>query len=104
MTQRHALITGAGSGIGSAIALALAQTQGSCRLTLCGRSQDKLQAQAENLRAHVPDVAVLIAPMDVADAHSVEAAVQQAKARFGRGSVRPGRLIKPGDQSESQED
>ncbi len=83
MTQRHALITGAGSGIGAAIALALAQTPGGCRLTLCGRSQDKLQAQADTLRTHVPDVAVLIAQMDVADAHSVEAAVQQAQARFG---------------------
>jgi NAD(P)-dependent dehydrogenase (short-subunit alcohol dehydrogenase family) len=81
MTARHALITGAGSGIGAAIARVLAQA--GCRLTLCGRSQDKLQAQAETLRAHVPDVAVLIAPMDVADASSVEAAVQQAQARFG---------------------
>ena len=42
---RHALITGAGSGIGAAVALALAQ-QG-CRLTLAGRSQEKLQRQAE---------------------------------------------------------
>ena len=81
MTSRHALITGAGSGIGAAIALVLAQA--GCRLTLCGRSQEKLQAQAENLRTHVSDVAVLIAPMDVADATSVEVAVQQAQARFG---------------------
>ena len=44
MTARHALITGAGSGIGAAIALTLAQA--GCRLTLCGRSQEKLQAQA----------------------------------------------------------
>jgi len=29
-----------------------------------------------------------------------ESAVDQAQARFGRGSVRPGRLIKPGDQEE----
>ncbi len=78
---RHALITGAGAGIGAAIALQLAQA--GCRLTLCGRSQDTLQAQAEALRAQVPDVAVLIAPMDVADEHAVQAAVQQAQARFG---------------------
>ena len=55
---RHALITGAGAGIGAAIALQLAQA--GCRLTLCGRSHDTLQAQAEALRAQVPDVAVLI--------------------------------------------
>ena len=79
--DRHALITGAGTGIGAAIALQLAQA--GCRLTLCGRSQDKLQAQAEALRAQVPDVAVLIVPMDVTDEHAVQAAMQQAQARFG---------------------
>ena len=78
---RHALITGAGAGIGAAIALALAQA--GCRLTLCGRSQDKLQAQAEALRAQAPEVAALIAPMDVGDEQSVQAAVAQAQARFG---------------------
>ena len=78
---RHALITGAGAGIGAAIALQLAQA--GCRLTLCGRTQDKLQAQAEALRAQVPDVALLIAPMDVADEHAVQVAVLQAQARFG---------------------
>jgi len=79
--EHHALITGAGSGIGAAVALTLAQ-QG-CRLTLCGRSQDKLQQQAERLRAQVPDLAVLLAPMDVSDPHSVQAAVQHAQAQFG---------------------
>ena len=81
LNNRHAFITGAGAGIGADIALQLAQA--GCRLTLCGRSQDKLQAQAEALRAQVPDVAVLIAPMDVADEHAVQAAVQQAQASFG---------------------
>ncbi len=79
--SRHALVTGAGSGIGAAVALALARA--GHRLTLCGRSHDKLQAQAEALRAAVPDAAFLVAPMDVADAASVQAAVQQAQARFG---------------------
>jgi len=79
--SRHALVTGAGSGIGAAVALALARA--GHRLTLCGRSHDKLQAQAEALRAAVPDAALLVAPMDVADAASVQAAVQQAQARLG---------------------
>ena len=96
MTSRHALITGAGSGIGAAIALVLAQA--GCRLTLCGRSQGKLQAQAETLRTHVPDVAVLIAPMDVADASSVEVAVQQAQARFGPVNI----LVNNAGQASSQ--
>lgn len=81
MHNRHALITGAGAGIGAAIAIALAQA--GCRITLCGRTHDKLQAQAEALRAQMPDVPVLIAPMDVGDEHAVQAAVQQAQARFG---------------------
>ncbi len=81
MNARHALITGAGSGIGAAVALALARA--GHRLTLCGRSHDKLQAQAEAVRAQVPDAALLVAPMNVADAHSVQAAVQQAQGRFG---------------------
>ena len=81
LTDRHALITGAGSGIGAAVALALAQ-QG-CRLSLAGRSHDKLQQQAERLRAQVPHLAVVLAPMDVSDPHSVQAAVQQAQAQLG---------------------
>lgn len=79
--NRHAFITGAGSGIGAAIALTLAQ-QG-CRLTLAGRSHDKLQQQAEALRAQVPDVAIVLAPMDITDPHAVQVGVQQAQARFG---------------------
>ena len=93
---RHALITGAGAGIGAAIALQLAQA--GCRLTLCGRSQGTLQAQAETLRAQVPDVAVLIAPMDVADEHAVQAAVQQAQARFGPVNI----LVNNAGQASSQ--
>jgi len=48
MNNRHALITGAGGGIGAAIALLLAQV--GCRLALCVRSQGTLQAQAEDMR------------------------------------------------------
>lgn len=93
---RHALITGAGAGIGADIALQLAQA--GCRLTLCGRSQGTLQAQAEALREQVPDVAVLIAPMDVADEHAVQAAVQQAQARFGPVNI----LVNNAGQASSQ--
>ncbi|MEK7347113.1 MAG: SDR family oxidoreductase [Pseudomonadota bacterium] len=94
--NRHALITGAGAGIGAAIALALAQA--GCRITLCGRTQDTLQTQAEVLRAQVPHVAVLIAPMDVGDEQSVQAAVQQAQARFGPVNI----LVNNAGQAQSQ--
>jgi NAD(P)-dependent dehydrogenase (short-subunit alcohol dehydrogenase family) len=96
LDDRHALITGAGAGIGAAIALQLAQA--GCRLTLCGRSQGTLQAQVEALREQVPDVAVLIAPMDVADAHAVQAAVQLAHARFGPVNI----LVNNAGQASSQ--
>jgi NAD(P)-dependent dehydrogenase (short-subunit alcohol dehydrogenase family) len=96
MQGRHALITGAGAGIGAAIALKLAQA--GCRLTLCGRSQGTLQAQAEALREQVPDVAVLIAPMDVTDEQAVQAAVQQAQARFGLVNI----LVNNAGQASSQ--
>jgi NAD(P)-dependent dehydrogenase (short-subunit alcohol dehydrogenase family) len=92
----HALITGAGAGIGAAIALQLAKA--GCRLTLCGRSQGTLQAQAEALREQVSDVAVLIAPMDVADEHAVQAAVQQAQSRFGPVNI----LVNNAGQASSQ--
>lgn len=81
LAQRHALITGAGSGIGAAVALALAR-QG-CRLTLAGRSHERLAQQAEQLRQLVPDLAVVLAPMDITDPQAVQAAVQQAQARLG---------------------
>ncbi|MGV0960553.1 MAG: SDR family NAD(P)-dependent oxidoreductase [Limnohabitans sp.] len=93
---RHALVTGAGSGIGAAIARALAQA--GCRLTLAGRSLDKLQAQAEQLRAQVPELAVLLAPMDVADPHAVQAAVQLAQARLGPVHI----LVNNAGQAQSQ--
>lgn len=96
LQDRHALITGAGSGIGAAIALTLARE--GCRLTLAGRSHERLQQQAEQLRAQVPDLAVVLAPMDVADAHAVEAAVQQALGRFGAVNI----LVNNAGQAQSQ--
>ncbi len=96
LNDRHALITGAGAGIGAAIALALAQA--GCRITLCGRTQDTLQAQAETLRAQVPDVAVLIVPMDVSDEQAGQVAVQQAQACFGPVNI----LVNNAGQAQSQ--
>ena len=96
LNNRHALITGAGSGIGAAVALALAQ-QG-CRLTLAGRSQDKLQQQAEQLRRQVPDAAVVLAPMDITDPHAVQAAVQQAQTQLGPVNI----LVNNAGQAKSQ--
>ena len=96
LSQRHAFITGAGSGIGAAVALALAQ-QG-CRLTLAGRSQDKLQQQAEQLRVQAPDAAMVLAPMDITDPKAVQAGVQQAQAQLGAVNI----LVNNAGQAQSQ--
>lgn len=94
--QRHALITGAGTGIGAAVAQVLAQA--GCKLTLSGRARDKLERSAEALRASVPGLVVQLAPMDVADADAVQAAVQQACAAFGPVHV----LVNNAGQARSQ--
>lgn len=96
LSNRHALVTGAGSGIGAAIALTLAQH--GCRLTLAGRSHDKLQQQAEVLRATVPDLAIMLSPMDISDPHTVQAAVQQTQAKLGPVHI----LVNNAGQAQSQ--
>ena len=73
---RHALVTGGGSGIGAAIALALAQ-QGQ-QVTVLGRRMDALQSVA---RLH-PDVMQAVCA-DVADANQVATALNNAQERFG---------------------
>jgi len=75
----HAVITGGGSGIGAAIARALAAE--GARLTLIGRRRDALEATAASLpHAHV-------APADVADRAAVEAAFDSARSAHGPISI-----------------
>jgi len=73
---KHALVTGGGSGIGAAIALALVE-QGA-RVTVLGRRMEPLQA----LVAQHPDALHAVCA-DIADAAQVAAAVQGAQSRFG---------------------
>lgn len=73
---KHALVTGGGSGIGAAIALALVE-QGA-RVTVLGRRMEPLQA----LVAQHPDALHAVCA-DIADAEQVAAAVQDAQSRFG---------------------
>ena len=56
----------------------------------------------ENLQEDSPEQLVLGAREK--GWREAESAVDQAQARFGRGSVRPGRLIKPGEQEEDPAD
>jgi NAD(P)-dependent dehydrogenase (short-subunit alcohol dehydrogenase family) len=75
MSERHVLITGGGTGIGAAIAQALADE--GAKLTLVGRKLTPLQAVASGL----PQAQAI--PCDVTDPTSVENAFEQATANFG---------------------
>jgi NAD(P)-dependent dehydrogenase (short-subunit alcohol dehydrogenase family) len=71
------MITGAGSGIGRAVALALAGD--GYRVVLAGRRRDRLE---ETARAAGPGA--LVVPTDVAEPDQVGALFAQARGAFGR--------------------
>ena len=73
---RHALVTGAGRGIGAAIATRLAHE--GARVTLLGRNR----AALERLSAELGDATQVVCA-DVADGAAVAAAIAEAAARFG---------------------
>ena len=74
-----ALVTGAGSGIGRAVALALAGE--GYAVILAGRRAEALEATA----AQAPSGArMLAAPTDVGDPDAVKVLFEKAKAEFGR--------------------
>lgn len=79
--ERTAVITGAGTGIGAACALALAD---SCsRLVLLGRRLDKLEHVADELRGGHPDLLVDCRSVDVSDVAAVQEFVDWATAELG---------------------
>lgn len=76
LRNEHVVVTGAGRGIGAAIAHALAQT--GARLSLIGRTRESLDKVAAELRT---ETCVVVA--DVTDGAAVQSAFAQAKERFG---------------------
>ena len=75
MIDKHAVVTGGGTGIGSAIATALAEA--GLKVTVMGRRPEPLEAVCagrDNMQA---------IRCDVTDGESVSAAFAQAAARFG---------------------
>lgn len=80
MAQRAAIVTGASSGIGLAIAHVLGQE--GYGLTIAARRPDKLEAAAEELRADGCDVEVVAGPLSEED--GVRAVVEAHRARYGR--------------------
>jgi NAD(P)-dependent dehydrogenase (short-subunit alcohol dehydrogenase family) len=78
--KKIALVTGAGSGIGKAVALALAQA--GYVTVLAGRRRDPLVATAHEVEAM--GARCLVVPTDVSDADAVDALFAAIKANFGR--------------------
>ena len=76
LTGHHAVVTGAGSGIGRAIAERLAEA--GCQVTLIGRHMGRLTETADR----IGDLA-FTAPADVTDADMLAAAIEAGRDRFG---------------------
>ncbi len=77
MTRKVAVVTGAGSGIGKAVALVLARA--GYAVVLAGRRRDALEEVAREAGAEALPV-----PADVTDPASVAALFERAADRFGR--------------------
>jgi NAD(P)-dependent dehydrogenase (short-subunit alcohol dehydrogenase family) len=77
--EKVAIVTGAGSGIGRQVALALLHEQYS--VVLAGRRREALEATAA---AAPPGSRTLVAPTDVGDPSSVSALFARTKEVFGR--------------------
>jgi NAD(P)-dependent dehydrogenase (short-subunit alcohol dehydrogenase family) len=80
MAEKVAVVTGGGSGIGRAVALALA-AQGHS-VVIAGRRKDRLEATAAE--ASATGQRMLAVPTDVADPGSVGRLFSTTKDRFGR--------------------
>ncbi len=77
--DQHFTVTGAGTGIGRAIALRLAEE--GANLSLVGRREAPLQETADSARSL--GTSVLIRSCDVRDRHQVDEAFGQAAAELG---------------------
>ena len=78
--QKVALVTGAGTGIGRAVALALMKE--GYAAVLAGRRRDKLEETASAGKATGADT--LVVPTDVSDPEQIRTLFVRAKERFGR--------------------
>ena len=80
--DRVALVTGASSGIGHAVAHRLAVELG-MRVVVCARRADRLTALATHIHAARPDAEVLAIPCDLRDEAAILAMFTQIRERFG---------------------
>lgn len=79
LSDHHALVTGGGTGIGAAIARALAAE--GAKLTLVGRRREPLEEVAAEIDG------ATVATADVSDPAQVEAAFAEARAAYGRVTI-----------------
>jgi NAD(P)-dependent dehydrogenase (short-subunit alcohol dehydrogenase family) len=79
-SQKVAVVTGAGTGIGKAVSLALMKD--GYAVVLAGRRQDKLEETASEGKSNSGQS--LVVPTDVSEADSIRALFAKAKATFGR--------------------
>jgi NAD(P)-dependent dehydrogenase (short-subunit alcohol dehydrogenase family) len=77
--SKVAIVTGAGTGIGKAVALAL--LKGGYRTVLAGRRKEPLQQTAKDAG---PGKQAPVVPTDVSDPHAVRALFARTKEVFGR--------------------
>lgn len=78
---RHALVTGAGSGIGAAIARTLAKA--GANVTLAGRRREPLEAVA----AEIGSQALVLDGFDVTKPGAIAAGLEKARSTFGPVSI-----------------
>ena len=80
MTDRVAIVTGAGRGIGAACARALAEF--GCDVAITSRTEDQLREVAADIEAH--GRRALVFPADVSDLSTLDALVEATVAELGR--------------------
>lgn len=80
--DRVALVTGASSGIGEAVALRLGVQLG-CKLVICARREARLEALADRIRASRPEAEVMVHPCDMRDEAAILAMFAGIRARMG---------------------
>lgn len=82
LSGQHAVVTGAGRGIGAAIALALAHE--GVRVALLGRDLARLEQSARTIRDQHPNAAALCVAVDVGDEASVTRAFTRIREEFAQ--------------------
>jgi 3-oxoacyl-[acyl-carrier protein] reductase len=82
LTGKVAIVTGSSRGLGLACAAALAGE--GCRVTICARGQDRLEAAAAELHTVAPaSASILPVVADLSTPEGIDAVIEQTVERFG---------------------